>query len=121
MPMKTCVVVPASVALSWQRTGGIAGFNDSLMVYASGEIHGDWNGGSQDSTLSALSADQQAQLQGWLTKFGSVSAQHSDPANASDQMSTSFMLLGSGSGQPSADEQQAMLDWAQTVLSGLEK
>ena len=114
-------VVPASLALSWQRTGGIAGFNDNLMVYASGEIHADWAGGSKDSQLSALTADQQAQLQGWLAKFGSVSATHADPANASDQMSTSFTLLGSGGGQPSAAEQQAMLDWAQNVLSGLEK
>src|SRR5207248_1159197 len=114
-------VAPASLALSWQRTGGIAGFNDNLMVYASGEIHAEWNGGSKDSKLSALPADQQAQLQGWLAKFGTVSAQHSDPANASDQMSTSFTLLGNGSGQPSAAEQQAMLDWAQNVLSALEK
>src|SRR5579859_2297484 len=114
-------VVPASLALSWQRTGGIAGFNDNLVVYASGEIHANWNGGSKDSKLSALTADQQAQLQSWLAKFGSVSVQHSDPANASDQMSTSFTLLGRGSSQPGAAEQQAMLDWAQAVLAGLQK
>jgi len=114
-------VAPASLALSWQRTGGIAGFADILTVYTSGEIHANWAGGSKDSKLSALTADQQAQLQGWLAKFGAVSASHSDPANASDQMSTNFTLLGSGSAQPSAAEQQAMLDWAQNVLSGLEK
>ena len=115
------VVVPASVALSWQRVGGIAGFNDNLMVYRSGEIHADWSGGSQDSTLAALSADQQAQLQGWLAKFGSVSVQEASPTNVSDQMSSSLTLLGDGSAQPNAAEQQEMLDWAQNVLSGLEK
>ncbi len=115
------VVVPASLALSWQRTGGIAGFNDSLTVYLSGEINGSSNAGSHDSKLSALTGDQQAQLHGWLTKFGSVSIQHNDPANASDAMSVALTLIGSGSGQPSEAEQQAMLDWSQSVLSGLVK
>jgi hypothetical protein len=114
-------VQPASLALRWQRTGGFVGLNDGLMVYASGEIHANWARGSKESQLSALTADQQAQLKGWLAKFGSVSVAHSDPANASDGMSTSFTLLGSGSGQPSAAEQQAMLDWAQAVLAGLQK
>jgi hypothetical protein len=115
------VVAPASLALSWQRLGGIAGFQDNLMVYSSGEIHAEWAAGSQDSTLAALTADQQAQLQDWLTRFGTVSVEHADPANASDQMSTSLTLLGAGSSQPSAAEQQAMVDWAQNVLSGFEK
>ena len=115
------VVKPGSLALSWQRNGGIAGFNDSLLVYLSGEIHGSWVAGSKNSKLSSLTADQQAQLQGWLTKFGTVSVNHQDPANASDAMSVSFTLIGSGSGQPTDAEQHAMLDWSQSVLSGLEK
>jgi len=115
------VIGQGSLALSWQRTGGIAGFNDSLTVYLSGEIHGSSNAGSKDSTLSALTADQRAQLQSWLTKFGSVSVQHDDPANASDAMSVSLTLIGSGTAQPSDAEQQAMLDWSQSVLSSLLK
>jgi hypothetical protein len=115
------VVKPASLGLSWQRHGGIAGFNDSLMVYRSGEIQASWVNGSQDSQLSALTLDQQAQLQGWLAKFGTVSVDHSDPATASDAMSRTLTLIGGGSGQPTAAEEQAMLDWAQSVLSGLEK
>jgi hypothetical protein len=118
------VVKPATLALSWQRTGGIAGFNDSLTVFQSGEIHGDWSsaaGGGKNSKLSALSADQQAQLQGWLAKFGTVSIDQHGPANASDQMSVSLTLIGSGSGHPNAAEQQAMLDWAQSVLATVQK
>jgi hypothetical protein len=115
------VVKPGSLALSWQRTGGIAGFNDNLLVYLSGEVYGSWAGGSKDSQLSALTADQQAQLKDWLAKFGTVSINHQDPANASDAMSVSFTLIGSGSAQPTEAEQQAMLDWSQTVLSSLEK
>jgi hypothetical protein len=118
------VVKPASLALSWQRVGGIAGFNDNLTVFLSGEIHADWagaQGGGKDSKLSALTAGQQAQLQGWLARFGTVSIDHHDPANASDQMSVTLTLIGSGSGQPGEAEQQAMLDWAQSVQSTLKK
>ena len=35
--------------------------------------------------------------------------------------SVSFTLLGSGSAQPTEAEQQALLDWSQSVLSSLEK
>src|SRR5262249_4165800 len=115
------VVKPGSLALSWQRTGGIAGFQDSLQVYLSGEINGSWFHGTKDSTVRTLTADQQAQLKTWLAKFGTVNVNHDDPANASDAMSVSLTLLGSGSAQPTEGEQQAMLDWSQSVLSGLEK
>jgi hypothetical protein len=118
------VVKPASLALSWQRVGGIAGFNDNLTVFLSGEIHADWAGAQsrgKDGKVSALTASQQAQLQGWLAKFGTVSIDHHDPANASDQMSVTLTLIGTGSGQPNEAEQQAMLDWAQSVQSALQK
>jgi len=117
------VVKPASVALTWQRTGGLAGLADDLTVYQSGEIHADWgrpNSGSKDSTLAALSADQRAQLQSWLDKFGSVSIQEGETP-APDQMTIELTLLGSGSGQPSAAEQQAMLDWCSNVQAALQK
>ncbi len=118
------VVEPASVALSWQRTGGIAGYADSLIVFRSGEIHAAWNGapgGGKDARLADLSQAQQAQLQGWLARYGNVTVNHQDPATASDQMAVSLTLIGDGSTQPSAAEQQALLDWAEGVLAGLQK
>src|SRR5262249_27357838 len=81
------VVKPGSLALSWRRTGGIAGFQDSLQVYLQGEINGSWVHGTKDSTVRTLTADQQAQLKTWLAKFGTVNVNHDDPANASDAMS----------------------------------
>src|SRR5262249_34858255 len=33
-------IQPASIALTWQRTGGIAGLCDSMTVFLSGEIYG---------------------------------------------------------------------------------
>jgi len=117
------LVKPASVALTWQRTGGLAGLADGLTVYQSGEIHADWgrpNSGSKDSTLAALSQDQRAQLRSWLDKFGSVSIQEGETP-VPDQMTIELTLLGSGSGQPSATEQQAMLDWSSNVLAALQK
>jgi hypothetical protein len=117
-------VEPASVALSWQRTGGIAGYADSLIVFRSGEIYAEWNrapAGGKEARLADLSMVQQAHLQGWLARFGTVSINHQDPAGVADGMAYSLTLMGHGSAQPSAAEQQAMLDWADGVISALAK
>ncbi len=117
------VVQPASLALSWQRTGGLAGFDDSLTVYRSGEVHARWRGapgGGKDARLADLTQDQQAQLQGWLAKYGAVSFKQGDPP-APDQIAMDLALIGDGSAQPTTAEQQAIFDWAAGVLAALKK
>lgn len=109
---------PATVALRWRREGGIAGFCDDLIVYDSGEVHAircKANGGiAADSLRTVLSEAEVNQFNEWLATFGAVTVNYKDPAVA-DQMKVSLTFNGSGSGQPTEAEQQAMVTFAQTV------
>ena len=119
------VIVPGTLALVWQRVGGIAGFCDTLVLFRSGEAHGDWckpQAGSTDTTQGVtLTADEQTQLNEWLAKYGTVSVTQADPAGAADAMTVTLTLYGSGSGQPTAAEQQTILDFASTVFTRIKK
>ena len=115
-------VQPASVALSWQRQGGIAGFCDELIVYRSGEVVGlDCKGDqvSQGTLATTLSEADLAQFNGWLTQYGAVTVAHEDGAVA-DAMSVTLNLNGLGAAQPGEAEQQAMVEWAQNLYAQLQ-
>ena len=117
------LIIPGSLALVWRRIGGIAGFCDTLVLYRSGEAQAEFckpnTGGADASQATLLTADEQDHLAGWLQQFGTVSIDQESPANASDQMSVTLTLYGAGSAQPTEAEQQAMLDFAQTVYARL--
>ncbi len=115
-------VQPASVALSWQRQGGIAGFCDELIVYRSGEVVGlDCKGDqvSQGTLATTLSEADLAKFNAWLTQYGAVTVAHEDGAVA-DSMSVTLNLNGVGAAQPGEAEQQAMVAWAQNLYAQLQ-
>jgi hypothetical protein len=114
------VVKPATLALTWHREGGIAGFCDDLTVYLSGEIHANWckpnAGDSQANLFAVISQAELAQFNQWVTKYGMVMVTTKDPAVA-DAMTTALTLNGSGQGQPTEAEKQAMMEWAQALYN----
>ncbi len=115
-------VQPASVGLSWQRHGGIAGFCDELLVYRSGEVVAQdckSEKVSQGTLAATLSEADLAKFNEWLTQYGQVMVAHDDGAVA-DSMSVTLNLNGIGAEQPSAAEQQAMIEWAQNLYSALQ-
>ncbi len=110
------------VELSWHREGGIAGFCDDLVVLTTGEFHaaqcaGEGRAGN-GNLRETLSAEQLAQYEVWLEKFGTVTIEMDDGAVA-DSMKVSLFLKGRGTAQPNEAEQQALLAWAQTLYSGM--
>jgi hypothetical protein len=111
-------VQAASVAVTWNRHGGIAGFCDELLIYRSGEVvaHNCDNEALAQTTLAALSESDVAQFNDWLTKFGQVNVAQDDGAVA-DSMSINFSLIGTGAEQPTEADQQALMQWAQTVYT----
>ncbi len=119
------VVRPGTLALVWQRVGGIAGFCDTLVLFRSGELHGDWckpQAGSTDSLSGiSLTAEEQATLNEWLAKYGTVSITRADPDGVSDAMTVTLTLYGAGDEQPTEAEQQAMLDFAANVYTRIQK
>lgn len=114
-------VQAASVALSWNRNGGIAGFCDELIVYRSGEIVA-YNCGSENvaqGALATLDDAQVAQFSELLAKYGPVTIMQDDGAVA-DSMQVGLNLAGTGTEQPDEAGQQALLDWATNLYTQLQ-
>ncbi len=107
-------VVSASLALTWHREGGIAGFCDDLQIYLAGEVLGSSCKNGDVYPPGQLTADELRQLTTWVTSFGAVVLESKDPAVA-DAMTLRLTLNGSGSGQPAEADKTALYTWAQTI------
>ena len=117
------VVVPATVALTWSRNGGIAGFCDSLTIYLSGEVQGTncKSGVVVEKSLNELlSPEEIATMNEWVSKYGTINVDMSDPKGAADAMSVKLTLNGTGTVQ-TMDEtaQQTVLTFAQNLYQEL--
>jgi hypothetical protein len=113
------VIVPATVALTWSRSGGIAGFCDNLTIYLSGEVQGTTckKGDIVEKRLNEiLSREQIATMNDWLTKYGVVDIDASDPAGAADAMSVKLHLAGLGTEKMTSKAvQQVLLQFIQDL------
>jgi len=110
---------PATVAMTWKREGGIAGFCDSMTVYLSGEVHASSCKGGQyveERLIDILSEDEMAKFDEWLTKYGNANIDASDPKGVSDRMVVTLALTGTGSQQTFlASDEQELLNFAQEM------
>ncbi len=112
-------IVPATVALTWKRSGGVAGFCDNMTIYLSGEVqatsckHPD----IVEKPLSALvSPAEMTILNDWISKYGTVNIDASDPAGVADRMTVNLKLIGTGTQQlTSKDAQQLLLQFVQSL------
>ena len=113
-------VQPASLALTWEREGGIAGFCDALRVYRSGEVLllrcNDGEVVGEGTLAETVSQEEVAQFVQWLAELGQVTIAQSDGAVA-DSMSIDLEFAGAGSGVADEAQKQALLDWAQNVFN----
>jgi len=116
-------IQPATLALTWTREGGIAGFCDRLTVFLSGEIYGTNCRSQPAETVSSfatlLSASEQKQFNSWFLKFGEVNLDFSDPVGVADGMTNTLMFYGNGSGKASKPDEQALFEWAQSLYQKL--
>jgi hypothetical protein len=119
------VVVPATVALTWSRSGGIAGFCDTLTIYLSGEVQGSnckSSGMVEKSISELLSPEEIATMDEWISKYGEISIDASDPKGVADAMSIKLTLYGTGTQQNMVQaSQQIMLTFVQDLYQELMK
>jgi hypothetical protein len=113
------IIQPATLALTWKREGGIAGFCNSLTVFLSGEIYGNQcksqPNGVMGNFATLLSLAEKDQFGAWIEEYGSVTLDASDPEGVSDRMTLSLVLHGRGAGKPSQDVQGELFTWAQNL------
>ena len=116
-------IQPATLALTWKREGGIAGFCDSLTIFLSGEVYANQcksqpNG--TDGILRAMLSKSELDLFNRLmTELGQVNIDASDPVGVSDRMSIEVNLHGKGSGKLSDADKQELLSMVQTLFQKL--
>jgi hypothetical protein len=110
---------PATVALTWKREGGLAGFCDYMTVYHSGEVHGSsCNLGqyTEQRLIDVLFAEENAKLDEWLKNYGNINIDASDPKGVSDGMIVLLTLIGTGDQHTiSASDRQELLKFAQEL------
>lgn len=119
------LIQPATLALTWSRDGGIAGFCDRLTVFRSGEVYGSSCKSQPDGTMGVLadllSSAEMDEFQAWMTEYGTVTLDASDPAGVSDRMTLTLNLYGSGSAKPLKDAEPDLFAWAQALYQNLYK
>jgi hypothetical protein len=103
----------ATVVLSWNRDGGFAGFCDELKVTASGSVTASTCRTTGVKT-GTLGTDDLKRLNEWRRVFGPISIASGD-AGSADGMTLKLTLAGQGDAQPSDEQRQELLEWAQRV------
>jgi hypothetical protein len=115
--------VPATLALTWKREGGIAGFCDNLTVFLSGEVYGNQcrtGDGRMDTFASLLSSSERNNFQSWVEQYGELNIDASDPKGVSDRMVVTLTFLGTGDEETvSSPDQRALLEFAQSLYQKL--
>ena len=116
-------IQPATLALTWKRDGGIAGFCDSMTIFLSGEVYGNQcrskPNGTMDTFANLFSVAERKQFDVWTKQFGEVVLDASDPKGVSDRMEVTLVLSGLGTSEPSAAEQKLLFTWAQKLFQKL--
>lgn len=116
-------VQPATLALTWKREGGIAGFCDNMTVFLSGEVYatsckGQPNG-KMKTFATLLTVQEVDQFNTWIGKFGQAELDASDPQNVSDRMTRTVTFFGLSNNQPTADDKAAIFEWAENLYQKL--
>lgn len=99
------------LTMLWHREGGIAGFCDDLLVYASGTVRVFSCEGEQLAE-GALGAEDLEQFYTWLDTYGQFTIDQTDEAEA-DALTIQMIFAGRGAEQPTEEEQQAVQEFAQ--------
>lgn len=117
-------IQPATLALTWSRDGGIAGFCDRMTVFRSGEVYGSQcksEDGRMETFAHLLSVAERDQFSSWMGRYGEKTLDASDPKGMADGMSLVIELFGSGNGKPGSIVQREIFTWAQELFNELYK
>jgi hypothetical protein len=106
-----------SLVYEYHREGGIAGFCDIVMVFASGDVTVSSCATEPPQVVKTtrLSDEQLAMVQSWVEILESFETGQKDNAVA-DAMSIRIDFHGNGEGEAAAEDVQAMQDLAVQLL-----
>lgn len=117
-------VQPATLALTWKREGGFAGFCDSMTVFLSGEVYATnckESDGRMETFASLFTAEELEQFNTWIVEFGPVELDASDPEGVADRMVVTLSFHGNGTGRLIASDEEDLFQWAQGIFARMSK
>jgi hypothetical protein len=119
LEVSSAVALPNNgLALTWKRSGGIAGFCDDLKIYRSGLVTS-FNCKSASPAVPAtqwLNAAQLEQLYGWMDALQTSDGKQTD-SGVADSMSITWVLSGSGTRAATVAERQAIFTFAAALIT----
>jgi hypothetical protein len=104
--------------LAFERTGGIAGFQDRLVIGNNGEYYLKTSGVER---IGSLSADRVSQLRDWFTRLALFTLRLEDNPGGPDNMVHQVAWTGLGKQVATQAEQQQILKWGTELLASLVK
>jgi len=109
---------PGRPLLIFERSGGIAGFQDRLVVGYGGEYY---LKSGQTERIGSLSGDRVTQLQNWSGRLALFTLRLEDNPGGPDNMMRQVTWAGLGKVSATQAEQEAILKWASDLLAELSK
>ena len=109
---------PGMLLLAFERTGGIAGFQDRLVIGYAGEYY---LKSSQVERIGTLSAESATQLRNWFVRLAPFTLRLEDNPGGPDNMVRQATWNGLGKVTATQAEQQQILKWAGDLLAELSK
>lgn len=102
--------------LTFERIGGIAGFQDRLVIGNDGEYY---LKSTQVERIGSLSADRVSQLRNWFARLAPFTLRLEDNPGGPDNMVRQVTWAGLGKTTATQTEQEQILKWASDLLAEL--
>lgn len=116
------------LGLAWHREGGIAGFCNDLAAYVNGRLQAtncNREGDAAQVGQRFMTADELAQLYGWLDEYSSFEFIHQDGGKEgevmTDAMKITLVFNGRGATQADEETQQEIISFAQALFTSLDR
>ncbi len=103
--------------LTWEQQGGIAGFQDRLVLGQGGEYYLSRGGGLE--RIGSLPPEWQTELDAWRGRFAPFTLKLEDNPGGPDSMIRQLWWAGLGTVQADELQQQEILDWAVELFAEL--
>lgn len=110
-------VVPDTPLLTFERTGGIAGFQDRLLIGYKGEYYLVRSG--RPERIGSLSPQRLSQLRSWMERVAPFTLRLEDNPGGPDNLIRQLIWAGQGRSVPDEALQQEILNWAISLLDEL--
>ncbi|MGC8787353.1 MAG: hypothetical protein ACP5Q1_08015 [Anaerolineae bacterium] len=109
--------VPGVPLLTFERTGGIAGFQDRLVIGYGGEYYLKRSG--RPERIGSLSPGQLARLKNWMERIAPFTLRLEDNPNGPDNLVRQLSWTGLGRAVPDEAQQYEIMNWAVGLLDEL--